>query len=378
MMSVPHKPLSALLSQILVAYSIELDGEFERHMLQTQSRSVRLSLVVWLNVLQFLADGPVSVRALSTRALTSESGVTAGLGCLERWGFVALQPGKRSGFGSGRGIRADWPIWLTAIGETAVRIWPDLIPEIDARWSKRFGDNATRLRRSLEAIEHQIDLELPQGLPFAMLKLPEFGPRKSGAEGSLPLPVLLSRVLLAFALDFERESQTPISLCANAIRVLSDEPIPETEIPKRTGCSKETAGIGWQHKPYVIVERDPARGRGKFVRLSEAGIKAQHQYYRCTRDIEENWNKRFGAATKEIREFLTILLKRREVSDGLKPPSGTTRAGAQTPALGRVHIGPAARQRKRDLVIQTEAFVRDPAGALPHYPLWDMNRGFGP
>jgi hypothetical protein len=27
---------------------------------------------------------------------------------------------------------------------------------------------------------------------------------------------------------------------------------------------------------------------------------------------------------------------------------------------------------------QTEAFLRDPAGTLPHYPLWDMNRGFGP
>jgi hypothetical protein len=32
----------------------------------------------------------------------------------------------------------------------------------------------------------------------------------------------------------------------------------------------------------------------------------------------------------------------------------------------------------RDLVAQTEEFVRDPAGTLPHYPLWDMNRGFGP
>jgi hypothetical protein len=32
----------------------------------------------------------------------------------------------------------------------------------------------------------------------------------------------------------------------------------------------------------------------------------------------------------------------------------------------------------RDLVNQTEAFVRDPLGTLPHYPLWDMNRGFGP
>jgi hypothetical protein len=378
MMSAPHKPLSALLSQILVAYTVELDGEFERRMLQTHSRSARLSLVIWLNLLRFLADGPVLVRTLASRTLTAEASTMAGLGCLERWGVVALQPGKRAGFGSGRGIRSDWPIRLTASGETAAGIWPELIPEIDARWSKRFGEEAARLRRSLEALERQIDLELPQGLPLAILKLPEFGPRKAATEEGLPLPVLLSRVLLAFALDFERGSQAPISLCANAIRVLSDEPTSETEIPKRTGCSEETAGIGWQHKPYIIVERDPARGRGKFVRLSEAGIKAQHEYYRRTRDVEEKWKKRFGSATKEVRESLTNLLKRGELSDGLKPPSGTTRAGAETPALGRRDIGAAARQRKRDLVMQTEAFMRDPAGTLPHYPLWDMNRGFGP
>src|ERR1700722_1027950 len=202
MMSAPHKPLSALLSQTLVAYSVELDCEFERRMLQTQSRSARLSLVIWLNLLRFLVDGPVSVRTLASRALTAEAGATAGLGCLERWGVLALHPGKRAGFGSGRGIRADWPVRLTASGEAAVGIWPGLIPEIDARWSKRFGDHATRLRRSLEAIEHQLDLELPQGLPVAILKLPEFGPRKSAAEDGLPLPALLSRVLLAFALDF--------------------------------------------------------------------------------------------------------------------------------------------------------------------------------
>jgi hypothetical protein len=337
-MSPAHKPLSALLSQILVAYSVEIDCEFERRMLETRSRSARLSLVTWLNVLQFLADGPVSVRTLAARALTAETSVTAGLGCLERWGVVTLKPGKRAGFGSGRGIRADWPVRLTASGETAVRIWPALIPEIDARWSRRFGDDATRLRRSLEAIERQIEFELPQGLPVALLKLPEFGPRRSAAEDSLPLPVLLSRVLLAFALDFERESQTPIALCANTIRVLSDEPIPESEIPKRAGCSKETAGIGWQHKPYIEVERDPARGRGKFVRLSEAGLKAQHEYLRRTRALEEEWKKRFRAATKEIRESLTALLKSDELSDGLNPPPGTTRAGAQTPALGRVDV----------------------------------------
>jgi DNA-binding MarR family transcriptional regulator len=374
----PPKPLSALLSQILVAYTVEIDSEFERRMLDETRAAARLSLVIWLNLMQFLAGGPVSVRTLASRALSSAEQVKAVLGCLERWGFIVLQTGEREGFGSGRGIRADWLVGLTAGGETAIRIWPELIPEIDARWMRRFGDDGIKLRTALEAIERQLDLELPEGLPGALLQLPQFAPRQSPAVDGLPLAVLLSRALLAFALDFELESRTPIWLCANPIRVLSDEPMPEAEIPRRTGCSAETAGIGWQHKPYMIVERDPARGRGKFVRLSEAGIHAQHEYYRISRNIEEKWKERYGAATKEIRGLLTTMLNRFELSEGLKPPAGTTRAGNETPALGRLAIGPAARQRMRDLVNQTEAFVRDPAGALPHYPLWDMNRGFGP
>jgi hypothetical protein len=46
--------------------------------------------------------------------------------------------------------------------------------------------------------------------------------------------------------------------------------------------------------------------------------------------------------------------------------------------LGRRDVGAAALQRMRDLVAQTEMFIRDPVGTLPHYPAWDMNRGFGP
>ena len=66
------------------------------------------------------------------------------------------------------------------------------------------------------------------------------------------------------------------------------------------------------------------------------------------------------------------------LAEGLVPAAGTVRSGEQAPALGRRDVGPAARQRMRDLVAQTELFLSDPAGTLPHYPLWDMNRGFGP
>jgi hypothetical protein len=66
------------------------------------------------------------------------------------------------------------------------------------------------------------------------------------------------------------------------------------------------------------------------------------------------------------------------MSEGLVPPRGTIRSGDVAPALGRRDVGVAARKRARDLVVQSEQFARDPAGTLPHYPLWDMNRGFGP
>jgi hypothetical protein len=65
------------------------------------------------------------------------------------------------------------------------------------------------------------------------------------------------------------------------------------------------------------------------------------------------------------------------MSEGLAPPRGTIRSGDVGPALGRRDVGVAARNRARDLVAQSGQFARDPAGTLPHYPLWDMNRGFG-
>ena len=103
-----------------------------------------------------------------------------------------------------------------------------------------------------------------------------------------------------------------------------------------------------------------------------------------TREIEKRWEARFGKEKiRRTRECLReVFLPRKGgqllLAEGLIPAAGTVRAGAQAPALGRRGIGAAARQRMRDRVAQTELFLRDPIGTLAHYPLWDMNRGFGP
>ena len=120
------------------------------------------------------------------------------------------------------------------------------------------------------------------------------------------------------------------------------------------------------------------------VCLSPRGLAAQETYHRLTAQIEKRWETRFGKEQiGRLREMLQSLFDRRRgegtlLSEGLVPPQDTARAGDQAPALGRRDVGVAAQQRMRGLVAQTAEFVRDPAGALPHYPLWDMNRGFGP
>jgi len=191
-------------------------------------------------------------------------------------------------------------------------------------------------------------------------------------------------LLLAFTLEFEQESRVPLWLCANTLRVLGEGPVPLRDLPRLTGASPETSDIGWPAKPFVAIEPDPAAKRGKVVRLTPLGLRVQRNYHRVVREIEERWQTQFGQEKiHRLRDCLGALFVARNgnrllMSEGLVPAEGTVRSGAQAPALGRRDVGAAARQRMRDLVAQTEMFVRDPVNALPHYPLWDMNRGFGP
>jgi hypothetical protein len=370
--------IAALVSQVLVAYTIELDNQFELRMQAGGHSGAPLSLAIWSRLMRYIPEAGIAVSGLISDSRTAPERVRMQLGCLERWGFISLlaPPGKemriakhrlggqrRDGWGSGRGIRGDWKVRLTPQGLAATGIWPTLLEEIDARWAERFGKTAIgRLRKSLEAIASRGDKDSPPGQP---------------------LPMLFSRLLKKFREEFERESDVALDLCANAIRILGPEPIPESEIPRRTGASPETSGIGWQLKRFILVESDPAR-RGKIVRLNDKGLLAQQKYHQRISEIEDRWSAEFGKEiVRQLRASLQDLFAAKpgeppRIAAGLIPPPDVMRAGAQLPALGRRDIGSAARQRRRDIVVQTQFFIRDPAGTLPHYPLWDMNRGFGP
>jgi hypothetical protein len=131
---------------------------------------------------------------------------------------------------------------LTSKGLTACEIWPPLFGEIERRWERRFGkEEIHRLRQTLEGIAGKLDVELPHGLPGTWEGTGEFPRGVKRGMGSLPLPMLLSQLLLTFRLEFDRESPAPLVYCANTLRVLGEKPIGVAETPRLTGYLRRPA-----------------------------------------------------------------------------------------------------------------------------------------
>lgn len=200
-----QRPLSALLSQVLVAFTVEVDNELAKTMAQAGYAASGLSLVVWLNLIRFFAGGGRTVKELARLSLSPKEGLGPELGCLERWGYIVLEPSanegtttpksatlqtpgqRRAGWGSGRGIRAEWFVDLTAKGRHAAASWPALVVEVERRWSARFGRETVRkLRELLPVLINRVPFDLPQGLPFD-LQIPgrvTFPPKKRSHPGN--------------------------------------------------------------------------------------------------------------------------------------------------------------------------------------------------
>ncbi len=155
-------PLSTLLSQPLVAHTIELDNEFERRFAETGERARVASVVMWSNFLRFVGDG-IEVGALPEAAGLPKARVLSTVGGMERWRYVFVAPAsartppkvKREGRGSGRALRKEWVVRPTSAGRKAQEIWPPLFDEVDTRWAERFGVDCGRRARGLAPIDRR-------------------------------------------------------------------------------------------------------------------------------------------------------------------------------------------------------------------------------
>ena len=365
----PQPPLSTPLSHLLVAFTIELDNEFERRFAETGlGRRFGISLVMWSNFLRFVGDG-ITVGELPKAAGLPKAQLLSTLGGMERWRYVGVvgpdPETRRDGYGSGRGLRQDWVIRPTEAGRAAAEIWPPLLGEIERRWEERFGATAIdELRESLSAVTAQLDVALPEYLPIvgsANGMIAEVEPREATATPPHALQTLLAQVLLAYTLDFERAFELSLPLWANFLRVLDETGMDVRAIPAAAGVSKEATSMALRFlakSGHIVVDTR------KTVSLTPAGRRAQEAALQVHSDVERAWRTRFGADTpKRLRTGLDGVLEqadgpRSRLSLGLVPPQGGWRAT-------RPYAG------------QTNAVVDDPRAALPHYPMV-LHRGGWP
>jgi methyltransferase (TIGR00027 family) len=344
-------PLSALLSQALVAYTIEFDNEAERRLPhRTTSHGASgpgdsapapwlVSLAMWENCMRYVAGEPITVGDLEARARTGTN-----LDGMRRWGYITIDGTARKVHDTRPGPAA--VLRATAAGLRAREIWRPLPGFIEQRWRDRLGaDQLSRLRDPLTSMVSRLDPGLPDCLPILGAALlsqgpdPRLPPRPDGTEPeALPLSALLSRVLLAFALEYEREAGLALAVAANVLRVLGSDGTRLRELPALTGTSKES--VRWAlgiliRGDLAAEEPDPAASRGKVARLTPRGLGAQYLYHELTDTIERRWHDRFTpGVTGALRASLEPLAAGQPpvLFGGLEPHPDNWRASVRRPA----------------------------------------------
>ncbi|MGA2931460.1 MAG: hypothetical protein ABSE98_05140, partial [Acidimicrobiales bacterium] len=149
---------------------------------------------------------------------------------------------------------------------------------------------------------------------------------------------LLSGVLVAFTIDFERASRISLPISANTLRVLHPSGVRIRDLPRFTGISREANAMcaGWlERHGCAVAERDPAAARGKVLRLTDKGQRAQQKYRRLLDTTEVSWRATYGAdAVDDLRAALQRVvgdgtLASSPLAQGLEPHPDNWRAGVR-------------------------------------------------
>jgi DNA-binding MarR family transcriptional regulator len=293
-----------LLSRALVAYTIELDNLVELSLAHKTTRGGGgtrgpwlVSYAMWANCLRFLGAGPLTVAELE-RAARTRTNVDG----MRRWGYVrtldaAGDPVVPRSAPRGSRARREIVLTLTPSGERARTVFAEALPEIEERWRTRFSaEHVAGLRRHLMTFAASSELDLPDFLPvlghglwssgsrkgeigFAALSVEERRRRPASRElATAPLLTLLARVLLAFAIDFERHSPVSLAIASNLLGPLTEDGVRVRDLPTLTGVSREAIDIGvgaLEARALASVIADPNGSRWKLAALTERGVAAK-------------------------------------------------------------------------------------------------------
>lgn len=338
-------PLTALLSRVWIAHTIEADNAFEAWASSQSGRAFRMSLPMWSNGLRYVSEDGVTVDSLRTQARAA-----CNLGGLERWGWISVGDvvgdARRPGYGSFRGIRGNSVLRPTPSGVEARRMWPRVLEEVEQRWRTRFGGEAVD---ALRAALLGVVTPMPWSPPEVATTDGYFSHVVAGTtdEEERPLAALLGQVLTAYTLSHEEGATVSLPLGANLLRVMGSGLVRVRDLPTLTGLSKEgcTQAVGYLERNGLATS-----GPDRTVALTPDG---RHALDDC---------RRRAAAQPEnslLHDALAPFVSQPEaMSAGLVPPAGCWRG-------------------ERPYLTRTKHVLANPTAALPWQP-FVLGRGAWP
>ena len=321
--SLSQPPLPTLLGRAIGAFTLDYDQARGGH------RSIP-QLGTWANALRVLDADGTDQRQLARRGVISRRVAEVVVNRLARHRRVAVErraiEGKR---GKTKLVR------LTASGEAGRASAATLVDTVQADWRQRFG-NATidQLRDALSTVVDRLPVELPHypagygaadpsvtggnytpedpGPP----RIPAHGKdwpvvlRESGNDARhLHLVALLSQVLAAFAIDYERERFGSLPAVSNFLRFVGDDGM-------TLGLAQALGGVAGNgktlHERHLDVVVEPGRpgDMTRRVSLTPKACRVRDAYPRLVKEIEDRWCAQFAASISPMRAALMAMNER--------------------------------------------------------------------
>lgn len=303
--------LASLLSQALVALTIELDNEYEHRVPSfTMDGGVSargsgawlISTAMYVNFLRFVPDAGITMRVLAAQAGSPDAIHPAYHG-MRRWGYTTYTPDIAGS--KPKAKDADALVKLTPNGRVARDQWATTFDDVEARWAARGLDN---LHRALLPVGSSIDRPLPEYLPThgADLRLPPIASPATREPDHVGLLGLLAQALMNITAEFDADAMVPLCVAQNMLRPFDNGPTLVRDLPDVTGVAKKAwdSGVPLAERSGLWAVEPAAQGRGKQMRLTDAGRAMRDAYAASLRQIESDWAARCAAPLAKLRTEL--------------------------------------------------------------------------
>lgn len=310
-------PLPTLLGRALGAFAHHYDSA------RGEDRSIP-QLGVWANALRAIDAEGTEQRQLGRRTVISKRVAEVLVSRLERSGRVSVEAKAIPG---GRGKAKI--VHLTADGRAGRNAAIRLVDTVQEDWRQRLGNDAIlQLREALSSLVDRLPVELPHyvtgygaGDPSVTggdYVLEDPGPPRIPAHGqdwpvvirepgnaaaNLPMPALLSQVLAAFAIDYERERLGNLSVVSNFLRIVGDEGVTLERAQALGGVTGNGKTLHERHLDVVVEPGRPSDKRRR-VYLTPKGRRMRDAYPHLVREIEQGWCEEYGDAVGGMRSVL--------------------------------------------------------------------------